>query len=146
MSRNGYGGPECERSAYASCAVGLTGLINVGDKRVATLTLAYADESGSAGAAGSTTFTLGCVLVEAARWPNVFDDVLDYRRFLPDRFGLPVRAEIKANYLLRTGGPFRYISGAFRNSCVTDRGYHASPRLNLFGVLLVRGGGSVNAR
>jgi len=53
------------------------------------------------------TFTLGCVLIEAERWPDVFDDMIDYRRYLRDRFKIPVRAELKANYLLRNGGPLR---------------------------------------
>lgn len=68
---------------------------------------AYVDESGDAGAGGSRTYTLGAVLVEAVRWPSVFDDVIDYRRFLRTRFGVPVRAEVKANHLLRNAGAFR---------------------------------------
>jgi hypothetical protein len=74
--------------------------------------LAYVDESGSAGsgAGSSLTFTLGCVLVKAARWPDIFDQVIEYRRFLRDGFNIPVRAEIKANYLLRNGGPFRTLN------------------------------------
>src|SRR2546430_308194 len=68
---------------------------------------AYVDESGSSGAGSSLTFTLGCVLVDAARWADTFDDVIDFRRFLRDRFGVPIRAEIKANFLLHNGGPFR---------------------------------------
>ncbi len=72
--------------------------------------LAYIDESGSDGSitsGGSATFTLGCVLIDAERWPDVFDDMIDYRRYLRDRFKIPVRAELKANYLLRNGGPLR---------------------------------------
>lgn len=69
--------------------------------------LAYIDESGDSGDKGSRTFTLGCILVEGRAWPDTFDQVIDYRRFLRDEFGLPVRAEIKANYLLRNSGPFR---------------------------------------
>jgi hypothetical protein len=71
--------------------------------------LAYVDESGSVGANSSLTFTLGCVMVDAARWADVFDDVIGYRRYLRDTFGVPVRAEIKANYLIRNGGPFRQL-------------------------------------
>lgn len=71
--------------------------------------LAYVDESGSPGAGSSLSFTLGCVLVEAARWPDVFDELLEYRRFLRNTFKIPVRAEVKANYLLRNGGPFRQL-------------------------------------
>jgi hypothetical protein len=48
-------------------------------------------------------------MVDAARWPDVFDELLQYRRFLRDTFKLPMRAEIKANYLLRNGGPFRQL-------------------------------------
>ena len=45
--------------------------------------LAYVDESGSSGMKGSLTFALGCVMVEGSRWPDVFDDLIDYRRYLP---------------------------------------------------------------
>jgi|ERR1039458_9825571 hypothetical protein len=71
--------------------------------------LAYVDDSGNSGYGASKTFTLGCVMVDAARWPDVFDDVIDYRRFLKNRFGLPVRAEIKANHLVTNGGAFRKL-------------------------------------
>ncbi len=72
--------------------------------------LAYVDESGSKGAlaaGGSKSFTLGCVLVRASQWADAFDGVIGYRRYLAKQFGLPVRAEIKANHLLRNGGAFR---------------------------------------
>jgi hypothetical protein len=73
--------------------------------------LAYVDESGNVGAeGGSHTFTLGCVLVEAHRWHEVFDGLISYRRFLNGAFGVPVRAELKANFLLRNGGPFRRLA------------------------------------
>lgn len=71
---------------------------------------AYVDESGNSGWNGSRTFTLGCLLVEAERWPDIFDDVLDFRRSLRDKFRLPVRAEIKANFLIRNGGPLRPLA------------------------------------
>jgi hypothetical protein len=51
------------------------------------------------------SYSLGCVLLEAARWPATFDELIAHRRFLKANFGIPVRAEIKANYLLRNGGP-----------------------------------------
>ena len=69
--------------------------------------IAYVDESGSAGFAGSTTFTLGCVVVTADQWPAAFDGMIGFRQFLRDRFAIPVRAELKANYLLHNGGPLR---------------------------------------
>jgi hypothetical protein len=68
------------------------------------------DESGDAGPKGSLTYCLGAVIVEAARWPDTFDDLIDFRRFLRRSFGIPVRAEIKANYLLRNGGPLRPLA------------------------------------
>jgi len=70
--------------------------------------LAYIDDSGNTAAPpqGSLTYSIGCVLIEARLWPNVFDEVIEYRRFLRDQFGIPVRAEIKANYLLYNRGPF----------------------------------------
>ena len=66
--------------------------------------IAYVDESGDRGVGGSRTYTLGCVLVRSAQWKDAFDGVIAFRRFLKTTFGVPVRAEIKANYLLRNGG------------------------------------------
>ncbi|MPZ15337.1 MAG: transposase [Chloroflexi bacterium] len=68
---------------------------------------AYVDESGDSGATGSRTFSLGCLLVPAIEWPQTFDQVIDFRRSLRDKFKVPVRAEIKANYLLHNRGAFR---------------------------------------
>ncbi|MFT4265590.1 MAG: DUF3800 domain-containing protein [Nocardioides sp.] len=72
--------------------------------------LAYIDESGNTGAVSggaSLTYTLGCVLVDADIWPDAFDQLLDFRRRVKDKFGVHMRAEIKANYLLRNSGDLR---------------------------------------
>lgn len=74
--------------------------------------LAYIDESGNTGdpnAGGTVTYTLGCVLIDADRWPAAFDELLDFRRRLKTTFGIPMRAEIKANYLLRNSGDIRHL-------------------------------------
>lgn len=67
--------------------------------------LAYVDESGNTGIPGSRTYTLGCLFFDAGTWPDVFDGMIELRRALRDDFGVPVRAELKANYLLRGKGP-----------------------------------------
>lgn len=72
--------------------------------------LAYADESGDAGRKGSGTYSLACVLVKDQLWPLVFDGVISFRRFLRSCFRLPVRAEVKARYMIRNGGPFQQLS------------------------------------
>jgi hypothetical protein len=69
--------------------------------------LAYIDESGDSGYSGSKTYTLGCVMVDAARWPEVFEDFISFRRFIRQNFGVLVRDEIKANYLLRGSGTLK---------------------------------------
>ena len=74
--------------------------------------LAYVDESGNTGAigsGGSLTYSLGCVLVDAEQWPTAFDRLLMMRRRLRDTYGLPTRAEVKANYLIRDGGSLRSL-------------------------------------
>lgn len=74
--------------------------------------LAYIDESGNTGPVargGSLTYSLGCVLVDADLWPSAFDEFLDFRRRLKSTFGLPMRSEIKANYLLRNSGDLRAL-------------------------------------
>jgi len=72
--------------------------------------VAYVDESGNTGdvnSGGSLTYALGSVLIDADRWPGAFDEMLLFRRRLRDSFGLPMRAEVKASYLLRNGGDLR---------------------------------------
>jgi Protein of unknown function (DUF3800) len=71
--------------------------------------LAYVDESGNVGnvgLGGTFTFTLACVLMDSNSWLDTFDRMISFRRFIRARFGVPVRAELKANYLLRNEGPF----------------------------------------
>jgi uncharacterized protein DUF3800 len=72
--------------------------------------VAYIDESGNTGDpsnGGSLTFVLGCVLVDADSWPTVFDGLLRFRRRIRDKFGVRMRSEIKANYLIRNSGDLR---------------------------------------
>jgi Protein of unknown function (DUF3800) len=71
---------------------------------------AYVDESGNAGFPGSRTYVLGCVMVEDQHWPNTFDRLIEFRRWLRNSFGVPVRAEIKANFLLQNTGPFARLA------------------------------------
>lgn len=99
---------------------------------------AYVDESGDTGKAGSKSFTLGCVLVEAKRWPDVFDQVLGFRRFLRDRHGIPVRAELKANYLLSNGGPLRSLGLSEATRFSIYRGFmRLLPKLDLLAFAVV---------
>ncbi len=83
--------------------------------------LAYIDESGSTGdvaKGGSRSYTLGCLLVRATQWHATLDALIGYRRYVKKQFGVPVRAEIKANHLLQNGGAFRdlALSERARNS------------------------------
>lgn len=70
--------------------------------------IAYVDESGDTGdptlSGSSSCFALGCVLVEVDDWPDAFNALLDHRRRLRDTFGVLLRDEIKANYLIRGSG------------------------------------------
>jgi len=71
--------------------------------------LAYVDESGDP-TGTSKTYSLGCVLVPGDAWPETFDRLISYRRFLRERFGVPVRAELRANDLLRNKGAFETLA------------------------------------
>ncbi len=75
--------------------------------------LAYVDESGNTGdvqGGGTLTFCLGCVLVDADQWPNAFDEFIDFRRRLNGSHRVPMRAEVKASYLLRNSGDLRPVN------------------------------------
>src|SRR5579862_9285358 len=71
--------------------------------------MAYVDESGNIGVNGSKTYSLACVFLEDTAWAGTFDDLIEFRRFLKRRFGVPVRAEVKANFLLSNHGIFRSL-------------------------------------
>jgi hypothetical protein len=69
--------------------------------------LAYVDESGNTGdidMRGTLTYTLGCVVINADHWLAAHDEMISFRRRLASAFGLPVRAEVKASYLIRGNG------------------------------------------
>jgi hypothetical protein len=72
--------------------------------------VAYVDESGSPGS--GLSFVLACILIPADGWASAFDDIIGYRRFLRDQFRIPVRAELKASYLLHNKGPLAKIRPA----------------------------------
>ncbi|WP_158375631.1 DUF3800 domain-containing protein [Cellulosimicrobium cellulans] len=74
--------------------------------------LAYVDETGDTGSVTETKgatkcYGLGCVLVPVDHWPAAFNGLTELRQALRHAYRLPVRAEVKANYLIRGGGPIR---------------------------------------
>lgn len=79
--------------------------------------LAYVDGSGNTGhpdlgRGNSLMYSLGCVLVSADQWSEVFEASLALRRRLRDTYGLPIRTEIKAQFLVRGNGPLRPLGYA----------------------------------
>jgi hypothetical protein len=76
--------------------------------------LAYVDETGDTGAlskpGASACYALGCVMIHIDKWAGAFDQIVAFRRDLRDRLGVSVRAEIKANYLIRSAGPLRPLN------------------------------------
>jgi hypothetical protein len=71
--------------------------------------LGYLDDSGDPGVhAGSPTptFTTACVLVRDAHWVGLFEDLIRFRRYLRQNFGLRMRQEVRATELVRGSGPW----------------------------------------
>ncbi|MFF8832302.1 DUF3800 domain-containing protein [Streptomyces sp. NPDC015131] len=69
---------------------------------------AYVDETGDSGmSGGSATYTLACVLVPADGWTQRLDVLTAMRRLIGKRYGVRLRDEIKANYLLRSRGDLK---------------------------------------
>ncbi len=57
--------------------------------------------------AAASTSTSGA---DAADWPATFDALLRFRRFVRTSFGVGMRAEVKANWLIRGEGPFSRLA------------------------------------
>lgn len=76
--------------------------------------IAYVDETGDTGdpdkKGSSSCFALGCVLVDSGDWADALDSMLAFRRGTRKAFGIPLRAELKANYLIRGNGPLKDMS------------------------------------
>lgn len=73
---------------------------------------AYVDETGDPGTPlgatpGSRDYTLGILLISDSNWSRALDAAVDFRRRLRSTFGIPMRAEIKAHYLVKNGGWFK---------------------------------------
>ncbi len=76
--------------------------------------MAYVDETGDTGdpaarQGASSCYALGCVLVKLDDWPSAFDELIRFRQGLRNSFGIPMRAELKANYLIRNSGSLRTL-------------------------------------
>lgn len=76
--------------------------------------MAYVDESGDTGAVSlsgsSSCYALGCVLIELDDWAAAFDRFVTFRRGLRSSLGIPLRQELKANYLIRNSGGLRKLN------------------------------------
>jgi len=70
------------------------------------LHLAYVDESGDPGVGGTTSYSLACVMVGESNWLSALDALVNFRRFVKARFGIPVKQELKATYLIGNRGPW----------------------------------------
>ena len=84
--------------------------MSAGGLQCASVFMAYIDESGNKGLNGSYCYSLGVVLIDSAVWPSAFNDLIAFRRQAKQRFGIPVRAELKANFLLHNKGPLRALA------------------------------------
>lgn len=73
--------------------------------------MAYIDETGDTGdpalKGSSSCYALGCVLVDLDQWPSAFERLVEFRRSLRADYGIPMRQELKANYLIRNNGGLR---------------------------------------
>ncbi len=75
--------------------------------------IVYVDESGDTGPrprGASPIYALGSIAVPGARWNAVLDEFVAFRRHLEVRFGVPMRTEIKAAWLLHGSGELRSLS------------------------------------
>lgn len=70
---------------------------------------AYFDESGDAGYKNSpsSAFTLATVIVHEREWLATLDELVNFRRYLRDNFGISPRIELKANWLIHRRGSFK---------------------------------------
>ena len=74
--------------------------------------LGYLDDSGDPGVhtgSPTPTYTTACVLVRDAHWVGLFEDLIRFRRYLRQNFGLRMRQEVRATELVRGSGPWAML-------------------------------------
>ena len=49
------------------------------------------------------------MIVQDTAWLFSLDDIVRFRRFLRDKFSLPMREELKSSFLIHNTGPFEYL-------------------------------------
>ena len=67
------------------------------------------DESGDPGVhpgSPTPTYTVSAVLVRDSEWMAAFDQLIGFRRWIRDTFGVRMREEIKASDLVKGSGPW----------------------------------------
>lgn len=93
------------------------------------------------------TYTLGCVLIDANAWSAAFDSHIAFRRRLKTTFGLPTRAELKANHLIRSGGVFKDLGLAPGQRSLIYRAaldwMHETPGVHAFAVVTHKTGQNI---
>lgn len=94
---------------------------------VRVVLIAYVDETGDTGdvakSGSSSCYGLGCLLMELDSWGASFESTLELRRRLKQSHGLPFRTEVKANYLIRGGGPIRALNLAPNHRSIIYRAH-----------------------
>lgn len=109
--------------------------------------LSYVDESGDTGFGeqrSSLTYTLGCVVVNSSHWGGVLDEFVEFRRRLKTKFKIPMRSELKANYVLRGTGTLKHLNLSPRERSLIFRSHVKfvadNPYLHVFAVVASKSG------
>jgi hypothetical protein len=50
------------------------------------------------------------VIIHELAWQGILNSIIDVRRELKDRYGIPVRSELKADHFIYNRGPFRHYN------------------------------------
>lgn len=81
--------------------------------------LIYIDDSGDPGLkvrdkSPTDAFVLSALAVKEEDWLDTLDQIISFRRFVRDNFGLRMRDELKASYLIHGTGPFSSLGTSDR--------------------------------
>src|SRR5690606_9168136 len=108
LARRGYTGwsSRCASAANATATANTDRTEAHGGQGGYCVLFAYVDESGDGGflRSPSTHYALGTIVIPSDRWLEALDAVVAFRRHIRGAYGVPMTAELKAQYLLR-GGP-----------------------------------------
>ena len=84
--------------------------------------IVYVDESGDIGLQNSPSnyFCLSAIIIHESKWDQTLNSIIDFRRFLREKYGFKLREEIHCSHFIHKPAEFQRIAKSMRLRLLRD--------------------------